>query len=166
MDWAKTTARGYKKHLCFVFGATYTRGFTVVSIAAGDECVWNIIQVVFGEIPFTCITSAANSVLPLNNLEGMTSPTSSKISNIRHQITKLTWVSSCLAVVFFPIHWSQVLSGEWRCSWSSTDRQCSNYIWVMNKFIACGGVSYIRGLTVLQKHFQAYWSDTIALYFL
>ena len=40
--------------------------------------------------------------------------------------------SSCLC----PIHWSQVLSAEWRCSWSSADRRCSNYIWVFNNFIA------------------------------
>ena len=32
---------------------------------------------------------------------------------------------SCLC----PIHWSQVLSRWWRCSWSSTDRRCPNYIW-------------------------------------
>ena len=29
-----------------------------------------------------------------------------------------------------PIHWSQVFSREWGCSWSSADRRCSNYIWV------------------------------------
>ena len=51
---------------------------------------------------------------------------------------------SCLC----PIHWSQVLSREWRCSWSSADRQCSSYIWVINNFIAYYGVSFIRGLTV------------------
>ena len=34
---------------------------------------------------------------------------------------------SCLC----PIHWNQVLSREWRCSWSSTDRRCSNYIEVI-----------------------------------
>ena len=34
MDWAKTTARGYKKHLSF--GATYTRGFTV---SLNDQCI-------------------------------------------------------------------------------------------------------------------------------
>ena len=28
---------------------------------------------------------------------------------------------------------------EWRCSWSITDRRCSNYIWVINNFIACWG---------------------------
>ena len=48
-----------------------------------------------------------------------------------------------------PIHWSQVLSQEWRCSWSSTDRQCSKYIWVINNFIAYWGVTYIGGLRVV-----------------
>ena len=32
------------------------------------------------------------------------------------------------------IHWSQVLSWEWRCSWSSADSRCSNYIWIINNF--------------------------------
>ena len=50
---------------------------------------------------------------------------------------------SCL----WPIHWSQVLNREWRCSWSNADRQCSKGIWVINNFIA-EGVAYIRGLTV------------------
>ena len=39
---------------------------------------------------------------------------------------------SCLC----PIHWSQMLSWEWRCSWSSADKRCSNYIWMINNFIA------------------------------
>ena len=30
---------------------------------------------------------------------------------------------------------SQVLSGEWRCSWSSADRLCFNYIGVVNNLI-------------------------------
>ena len=30
----------------------------------------------------------------------------------------------------------QVLSREWRCSWSSADRRSSNYIWVIKNFIA------------------------------
>ena len=51
---------------------------------------------------------------------------------------------SCLC----PIHWSQVLSQEWRCSWSSADRQCSNYIWVITNRIAYQGPTYIRGLMV------------------
>ena len=55
-------------------------------------------------------------------------------------------VSSCSCLC--PIHWSQVLSREWRCSWSSADRRCSNYIWVIDNFIANLGASYIRDLTV------------------
>ena len=42
---------------------------------------------------------------------------------------------SCLC----PIHWSQVLSREWRCSWSNAGRRCSNYIWVINNLIAYKG---------------------------
>ena len=40
-------------------------------------------------------------------------------------------------------------SREWRCSWSSADRRCSNYIWVIDNFIAFQGTSYIRGFTVV-----------------
>ena len=42
-----------------------------------------------------------------------------------------------------------MLSREWRCSWSSADRRCSNYIWVIDNFIAYLGASYIRGFTVV-----------------
>ena len=28
-----------------------------------------------------------------------------------------------------------MLSGEWRCSWSSVDRRCSKYIWVIEKIL-------------------------------
>ena len=34
-----------------------------------------------------------------------------------------------------PIHWSQLLSREWRCSWSSADRRCSHYTWVINNLL-------------------------------
>ena len=54
-------------------------------------------------------------------------------------------VSSCSCLS--PIQWSHVLSREWRCSWSSADRWCSNYIWVIDNFIAYQGVTYIRDLT-------------------
>ena len=37
---------------------------------------------------------------------------------------------------------------EWRCSWSSANSRCSNYIWVINNFIAYQDVTYIRTLTV------------------
>ena len=42
-------------------------------------------------------------------------------------------VSSCSCLC--PIHWSQVLSWEWRCNWSSADRRCSYYIWVFNNLL-------------------------------
>ena len=56
-------------------------------------------------------------------------------------------VSCCRCLC--PINWSQVLSRSWRCSWSSADRRCSNYIWVIDNIIAYQGASYIRDLTVL-----------------
>ena len=55
-------------------------------------------------------------------------------------------ISSCSCLC--PIHWSQVLSQEWRCIWRSTNRRRSSYIWVINNFIAYSGVAYIRGLMV------------------
>ena len=58
-----------------------------------------------------------------------------------HQTPNLMFlVSSCCCLC--PIHWSQVLSREWRCSWSSADSRCSNYIWVINNFTA-SGATYI-----------------------
>ena len=51
----------------------------------------------------------------------------------------LVSASSCLCVIY----WSHVLNGEWRYSWSSADRRCSNYIWVINNLIAYWGASYI-----------------------
>ena len=55
-------------------------------------------------------------------------------------------VSSCSCL--WPIYWGQLLSRDWRCSWSSTDRPCSNHIWVINHFIAYSGSFYIRRFTV------------------
>ena len=45
-------------------------------------------------------------------------------------------ISRLFCICLCPISWSQMLSQEWRCSWSSADRQCSNYVWVINNFIA------------------------------
>ena len=55
-------------------------------------------------------------------------------------------LSSCSCLR--PIPWSRVLSREWWCSWSSTDRPSSNYICVINNFIAYWGATYFRVLTV------------------
>ena len=51
---------------------------------------------------------------------------------------------SCLCAGFS----SQMLSREWRCCWSNAVRWSSNYIWVINSFIAHWGASYIKCLTV------------------
>ena len=55
-------------------------------------------------------------------------------------------VSSCSGLC--AIYWSQLLSGESRCSWSSANRRCTNYIRVINNFIAYKGVTYIKYLMV------------------
>ena len=43
-------------------------------------------------------------------------------------------ILSCVCLCRIP--GSQALSREWRCSWSSADMWCSNYIWVIDNFIA------------------------------
>ena len=68
-----------------------------------------------------------------------------QISSIRltkSQNLKVFLVSSCSCLC--PIHWSQVLRREWRCSWSSAYRRCSNDIWVIKNFIAYLGANYIK----------------------
>ena len=54
MDWAKTTARGYKKHLSFEICATYTRGFTVVKI---DTALFCYIDDVNSELFYTAFVN-------------------------------------------------------------------------------------------------------------
>ena len=59
-----------------------------------------------------------------------------QVSNIRRtksQHLKIL-VLSCGCLCRLP--WSQMLSREGRCSWSRADRRCSNYTWVIDKFIA------------------------------
>ena len=66
-------------------------------------------------------------------------------------------------VIFLPIRWSQVLSLEWRCSWSSADRWCFKYIWLINNFITYKGTTYIRILTEIvpsfTDHIQILWFE-------
>ena len=69
--------------------------------------------------------------------------TESNLYNEAHQILKLKCFSSCLAVVFAQFHCSQVLSRE-RCSWSSADRRCSNYIWMISNLNAYNAVTNVR----------------------
>ena len=42
-----------------------------------------------------------------------------------------------------------MFSREWRCSWSSADRRCSKYIWVINNFVAYYGATYNKDLAVV-----------------
>ena len=65
--------------------------------------------------------------------------------------------SSCL----YPICWSQVLSWEWRCSWSSAERRCSKYIWVINNLIANLSASYI----ILETWRYTTWNINFEIYF-
>ena len=54
-------------------------------------------------------------------------------------------ISSCSCLC--PVHCSQVLSREWRCSWSSAYRRCSTTSeWSTN--LSATKVAYIRGFTV------------------
>ena len=59
-----------------------------------------------------------------------------QVSNISH--TKSQYLTNSCTVLQLSLlkHLSQMLSREWRCSWSSADRRCSNYIWVIDNFIA------------------------------
>ena len=43
------------------------------------------------------------------------------------------------------------LSRECKWNWSSADRRCPNYIWVISKIIAYSFPSYIRDLTVISQ---------------
>ena len=43
-----------------------------------------------------------------------------------------------------------MLSQEWRCSWGSADRRCSNYNWVIDNFYCLLRCVYIRDLTVFR----------------
>ena len=70
-------------------------------------------------------------------------------------------ISSCCCLC--SIQWSQVLSLEWRCSWSSADRRCSNYIWVIDNFIAYQGATYIRGFTVDVNRACQLWQPLLGL---
>ena len=66
-----------------------------------------------------------------------------QISNIRHTKYQNLNVSRLVLQLSLPN-----LSWEWRCSWSSADRRCSNYIWVINNLTAHKGATYIRDLMV------------------
>ena len=69
--------------------------------------------------------------------------------------TSMFPVPSCSCLC--PIHWIQVSSREWRCCWSSADRRSSNYIWVINDFIAYLCAAYIIGFTAFHNTKKQHW---------
>ena len=58
-------------------------------------------------------------------------------------------VSRLILQLSLPIPLKPGVKSRMKCSWNSTDRRCSNYIWVINNFIAYKGAAYIRGMTVI-----------------
>ena len=84
--------------------------------------------------------SLSLSLCQWNNSEGQHHTVSNhnkeyrQVSNIRRAKSQQILVLPCDFLCRTP--WSQVSSREWRCSCSSADRRCSNYIWVIDNFIA------------------------------
>ena len=66
--------------------------------------------------------------------DGLENTVKSLIQMTPNPKTQMFLISACSCLC--AIYWSQVLNGEWRCSWSSADRRCFNYIWVINNLIA------------------------------
>ena len=60
-----------------------------------------------------------------------------KIFNIRRTKSQNLIVSRLVLQLSLPNPMKLVFSREWRCRWSSADRRCSNYIWVIDNAIAC-----------------------------
>ena len=73
-------------------------------------------------------------------------------SNISHTEFQNLNVSHLVLQLSLPNPLKEVLIWEWRCSWSSADRRCSNYIWGINKFIAYWSATYIRCLKVVWEY--------------
>ena len=88
--------------------------------------------------------SGADAEILLDNYRKISNISHTKFSNLNVSLSSY----SCLSAPYY----SQVLSREWSCNWSSACRRCSNYIWVIIIFIANYGVTYIRGLAVGQYH--------------
>ena len=85
---------------------------------------------------------------PEHNVQHFTDDIYRKISNIRRTKSQNLNDSHLVLKSSLPNLWSQVLSQEWRCSWSSADKRWSNYIWVIDSLIAYWCASYNRDFTV------------------
>ena len=85
-----------------------------------------------------------------------------KTSSISHTKSQSLNVSCIFPQLYSLNPLKPCISWEWRCSWSSADRRCSNYIWVINNFIAFEGATYIRGFTVIQLTNIQWESPTVS----
>ena len=100
-------------------------------------------------VPCSLLFHLSHSQTSLSNNNFLQDTVKSLIYDAPNPKTYMIIVLSCSCLC--PIHWSQVLSREWRCSWSSADSRCSNYIWVISNFNANQGATYIRGLMIFTK---------------
>ena len=88
----------------------------------------------------TFITSLLESLPPLVECHWTRDPSLSAVVTEIYRLDSISQahcrqtssINHIKSQLFCPIHWSHVLSREWRCGWSSADRRCSNYIWVIN----------------------------------
>ena len=76
----------------------------------------------------------AKFVVDLSALSRL-SGTYRKISNIRRTKSPNLNVPRLVLQLYLPKLLMPGISREWRCGWSSADRRCSNYIWVINNLI-------------------------------
>ena len=73
-----------------------------------------------------------------------------QISSIRLTKSQHLNVSHLVLQLSLPNPLNQAFSWEWKFGWSRADMWCSNYIRVINNFIAYYDAPYIRGLKVLE----------------
>ena len=64
-----------------------------------------------------------------------------KISNISRTKSQIFNVSLLVLQLFCAIYWSQVLSREWRCSWSSGNRRKGTYL----PYVSMAGKALLAG---------------------
>ena len=89
------------------------------------------------------------------NVKNNDSITYLQFSNISLTQSHNINVSGLILQLSLPNPLKPGISWEWRCSWSSADRRCSNYIWVINNFIAY--LVFYSSSTLLWSHHQSVW---------
>ena len=113
--------------------------FEIVSCYHGEQILWKIASCELGTRSNRDFMKKSRSLAPCTH--HITPGIWWKIQHVYSRINIRIRVSLFVFVFIFviacirgtpsclcPIHWSQVLSQEWRCNRSSTDRRCSNYM--------------------------------------